>query len=393
MAHRRSLFWGSSAVGLLALCATSFTQAREAPSQDAQTRVRAAVAQGRKLAAQGKNSEAITAFQSALAVDPQAVKALSELGLAHYRLGQYAEGEAATRKAIRAAVDFGQRGRSLYNLGIILEAKGDGKGAIAALADSLKARPNQVVLERLRKLDGALAATLDPIAPRTMRGPFASVSDLCGALNDCKTRMEKAYTSAGPHFSCQVKKPLAMLAKPVAPFRMAQLVEAKCGPAPRSGDKPLNDTAESTVYLIVQTDKGFFAAPVAESYWDARGGSDCKPLELRSAAGAAGAPRIVARVLESGGRDVGQGSDSWEREKLTVAGIGLSGAPSATPPIEISNVSSEDEGDGESKPLTSRAKLQMKLDGDSLELTPATSAKSITEAQLVSPGTHALVFP
>lgn len=99
------------------------------------------------------------------------------------------------------------------------------------------------MLERLRKIDGALAATLDPVAPRKMRGPFATLAELCKALDDCKVRM-------------------------------AQLVSSTCGTKAKAGD----------------------------------------------------------------------GSE-------------------------------------------------MKLDGDSLELTPATFAKSISEAQLGPPGKHALVFP
>ena len=107
-------------------------EAREGLDGPAQKQVAAAVEKGRKLAAQGKYAESITAFQSAIASSPTAASALSELGLAYYHLKQYAEAEAALHRALKATSAPAQRGRSLYNLGLILEAKGDTRAVVAA---------------------------------------------------------------------------------------------------------------------------------------------------------------------------------------------------------------------------------------------------------------------
>lgn len=397
--NRSAAILGLLGCGFCAVFAARLVEARKALDAEAQKRVAAAISQGRKLAGQGKNPEAIAAFQSALSIDPTTAKALSELGLAYYQMKQYPEGEAAMRKAIKAAAEPGQRGRSLYNLGLILEAKGDAKGAVTAYQASLKERTNQVVLERLRKLDAAAAAALDPVAPRSLRGPFLTLPELCKAVNDCKKRAAEELSSAGEHYSCKVKKPLAAVAKPAAPYKAVQLIETVCAETEEVGGN-----SDTRVYLVVQNDKGWFATDVGGHFANSNTStfSDFNMKELQLTAGAAGAQRIFLRFAENASHEMNTGSDAWENEKLVIAGIGKSGTPSATPPLLLRTLETEDPGDyGDDKGgkdsdktiVNLKAKLNINLQGDELELTPATSAKSVAKAHLAPTGKHALMFP
>lgn len=386
----------ATALGLTIAAGTQVSAARKVKQDAAKQKLfNAALAEGRKLADHGKNPEAIAAFQRALAIDPSGVRALSELGLAHYRLKQYAEAEAAMRKALKGARDPGQRGRSYYNLGLILEGKGNTQGAIAAYSDSLKARYHQVVLERLRKLDAAAASALDPVAPRRMRGPFPTLEAMCAALNDCKKRMEDSL-SAGPVYECKTATPLKALAKATAPFEAVQVFATTCKEEP-SGE---GDTAEldyeSVARLGVRSASGWYVSDVGSMSADSRSSSDLKVLELRFAAGAGGAPRVWLRVQEEAGGDSGTGSTGAETESLVVAGIGASGVPSATPPLLLRNVQSEEPGaieGGREIVQGAKSKLKPSLNGDELDLAPQGKPKALAETPLAPAGKHPLAFP
>lgn len=376
---------------------SAWAEARKAVDAQLQQRVNAAITQGRKLAEQSKYAEAIAAFQSALALAPTTPSALSELGLAHYHLKQYPQAEAALHRALKATTAPAQRGRALYNLGLVLAAKGDAKGAIAAYKESLSARANQVVLERLRKLDGSAATAFDPVAPRRFSGPFPTLKDTCAALNDCQQRAAAEMSSAGLDYTCKSKKPLLTVARPAAPYRAVQLIETTCGDDDKergSGD------SESRIHLLVQSGSGWFATAVGGKVASERTSTftDFTARELRLTAGPAGAPRIFLRFEEGGGHDVGEGSDAWENEKLVVAGIGPSGVPSATPPLLLRSRETQDPGaaaeeEGARPTVQVSAKLKVDLQGDALELSPASSAQSVARAHLAPPGKYTLVFP
>lgn len=358
----------------------------------AKKRFSAALIEGRKLAEQGKNPEAIAVFQRALLADPMGARAMSEMGLCYYRLKQYTEAEAATRRALKATSEPAQRGRSLYNLGLILEARGDLKGAVAAYTESCNARTNQVVLERLRKLDPAAAAALDPVAPRPLQGPFPSLDSVCKALNDCKQRMADEMSHAGPHYTCATRRPLASLVKPGAPYHLVSVFTTTCR---HEGDR---EGYESSVKLVVQGEKGFYVTAVGGSALSAGGGyaTEFKLQELRLSDGPPGVQRVWLRFSEDGGRDVGNGSDSWETESLVIAGIGTSGTPSATPPLLLRSREEEDPGalsEDEKATVSVNAKLKPTLRGDELELVAQSPARAITKANLAAPGKHLLLFP
>lgn len=401
--HRSAAVVGLFVMGLGGLCGrgpgwtlgSCRAEARKAVDAQLQQRVSAAVSQGRKLAEQSKYQEAIAAFQSALLLAPTTPSALSELGLAHYHLKQYPQAEAALHRALKATSAPAPRGRALYNLGLILEAKGDAKGAVAAYKESFAARANQVVLERLRKLDGPAAVAFDPVAPRRFSGPFQTLKATCAALNDCQQRAAAETSSAGLDYTCKSKKPLSTVARPAPPYKAVQLIETVCG----EGEKADGDS-ESRIYLLVQSDKGWFATDVGGKVASERINTftDFTVRELRLTAAPAGAPRIFLRFEEGGGHDVGEGSDSWENEKLVVAGLGPSGVPSATPPLLVRSRETEDPGaaaeeEGERPTVQVNAKLKVNLQGDALELSPASSAKSVARARLAPPGKYTLVFP
>lgn len=387
---------GATALGLTIAAGTQVSAARKVKKDAAAQKLfNAAVNEGRKLADHGKNPEAIAAFQRALAIDPSGVRALSEMGLAHYRLKQYAEAEAAMRKALKGARDPGQRGRSYYNLGLILEGKGNTQGALAAYSDSLKARYHQVVLERLRKLDAAAASALDPIAPRRMRGPFPTLEAMCTALNDCKKRMEESI-SAGPVYECKTATPLKSLAKATAPFEAVQVFATTCKEEPSKDGDPADLEFESAVQLGVRSASGWYVSEVGTMSSNSRSSSDLKVLELRFAAGVGGAPRVWLRVQEEAGGDSGTGSVGSETESLVLAGIGASGVPSATPPLLLRNVETEDPGaiDGGREIVSgAKSKLKPSLNGDELDLAPQGKPKALAETPLAPPGKHTLVFP
>lgn len=396
LGRRWLALFGATALGLTIAAGSQVSAARKVKKDAAAQKLfNAALNEGRKLADHGKNPEAIAAFQRALAIDPTGVRALSEMGLAHYRLKQYAEAEAAMRKALKGARDPGQRGRSYYNLGLILEGKGDAKGAVAAYSDSLKARYHQIVLDRLRKLDATAASALDPIAPRRMRGPYPTLEAMCAALNDCKKRMEDSI-SAGPVYECNPASPLKSLAKTTAPFEAVQVFSTTCKEEP-SGDGDSADLSfESVAQLGVRSAAGWYVSEVGSMSADSRSSSDLKVLELRFAAGASGAPRIWLRVQEEAGGDSGTGSLGSETESLVLAGIGASGVPSATPPLLLRNQQSEDPGAIEGGPevvLGAKSKLKPSLNGDELDLAPQGKPKALAETPLAPRGKHTLVFP
>lgn len=76
----------------------------------------------------GKVKQAETAYRRVLALDPANADALSLLGMIHH---DYGEHEAAVR-LVRAAIAIEPQGRFLYNLGVVLEGRGDIPGCVAA---------------------------------------------------------------------------------------------------------------------------------------------------------------------------------------------------------------------------------------------------------------------
>ena len=136
-------------------------------------RYRAALKQGQALEAKGDHTGAIAAFNRALAVFPDDPIVLDEMATAYYKEKDLATAETLARRAAARTRDAKLRGRVLYNLGRVQEARGEKDKAIESYKRSLDDRPNHIVRERLATLDPAAATEKDRFAPKAMAGPFA----------------------------------------------------------------------------------------------------------------------------------------------------------------------------------------------------------------------------
>lgn len=114
---------------------------------------------------------------------PNDQAALTDQGWSAFLLGSLDRAEAITRKALAIDSDGRRKAAAAYNLGRILEQRGDKPGAIAAYVQSLDWRPTRTVRERLATLDPAKAAEADPLKPVPMLGPFAKPEAFCQTPN------------------------------------------------------------------------------------------------------------------------------------------------------------------------------------------------------------------
>lgn len=142
-------------------------------------RYRAIMAKAVRAAKRGKHAEAIAAYDRALAIKPNDPAALTDQGWSTFLLGSLDRAEAITRRALAAIADKNRRAAGYYNLGRILEQRGDKPDAIAAYVESLGWRPSRIVREQLAKLDPAKAAKMDPLGPLPRLGPFAKLEAFC----------------------------------------------------------------------------------------------------------------------------------------------------------------------------------------------------------------------
>ena len=105
--------------------------------------------------------EAVSEFESALAVTPSNSKALAELGFSAMFANELAKAKQADEQVVRLAKEPKLKAAALYNLGLALEKLGDRDGAQNALVQSIDLRPNATVSAELAKLG---AVTVDPEA-------------------------------------------------------------------------------------------------------------------------------------------------------------------------------------------------------------------------------------
>jgi tetratricopeptide (TPR) repeat protein len=144
---------------------------RDAPAptdaQKSASRTMAAeLRRGRALAGKGQHAAAVAAFDAALGAVPDEQRVLLELGWELRAAGDLARAEEVCRKGARPGVEPPLRAPALYNLGRVLEDKGDKSGAIAAYRESLGLRENRIVRERLLDLDPT--AQSDATRPQPM---------------------------------------------------------------------------------------------------------------------------------------------------------------------------------------------------------------------------------
>jgi tetratricopeptide (TPR) repeat protein len=139
------------------------------------------LAAGRQAVKDKKYAEGIAALEAALKIDPNHAATLAELGWAAYLAGDLDKARRNTELAIAGDASDRTRGAALYNLGRILEDRGDKDGAAAAYQRSLALRPNDVVQQRLGGLTAAGATTVGHECDFEAR-PGRPPQDLCAAL-------------------------------------------------------------------------------------------------------------------------------------------------------------------------------------------------------------------
>jgi tetratricopeptide (TPR) repeat protein len=142
-------------------------------------RFRAAMDQATRAAKKGDHAAAMAAYDRALAIKPDDQGALTDQGWSAFQLRLYDRAEALSRRAISVGGTERREAAAQYNLGRILEARGNRAGAAAAYLASLQARPTRTVREQLASIDPAAAADADPLKPIEMQGPFARLFDFC----------------------------------------------------------------------------------------------------------------------------------------------------------------------------------------------------------------------
>ena len=377
------------------LCSLLFTRiALAAPPPEApppsDAICKKALKQGRALESKKDWKGAIAAFQVCIAADANHPKALSEMGWAAYNDKDLPTAATFTQRAVTAAVNPDQKGASLYNLGLIAEARGDKTAAIAAYTNSIKERQNTTVRARLATLDAKAAAALDPFIPQPMGDPDESIESFCKRENASNKLIaadfDKDYDNDVPKMKCKCS------AKPVekgkvksapAPYLAIRVFQSECE---RGGG--MSDMAFQNVYLGVQTAAGWFTqelVSVEQRHYceenftlDSLKVGDFVP---------GGAPEIAVRWSQNGGCRTGESSSSTH---LRVAGIGASGKPSITPTIDLAKEESGATDDGEeAKAPSVDTLLEANFDkAGQLVITNGHGAKKDS-----SLGPHTLVFP
>lgn len=195
-----------------------------------------AMSEGRKAEQAADPRAAMQAFGRAVELRPQSAQALSELGWAAFLAGDLSRAEQASHAAASLSTcTEHQRAASLYNLGRVVEARGDIRGAVKAYTDSLTYRASSVVLSRLAQIDPQAAAAADPLRPQPMSGPFSSLAAYCEDQgidpHECLARVPWGKTHGLP-----TKLP--------KPYRQVRLFRQ-----------------EDDCHLAVQTERGFFVHP------------------------------------------------------------------------------------------------------------------------------------
>ena len=139
---------------------------------------------GRKLSQAKDWAGAMKAFDRALAIAPNDVHALSELGWAAFQANDLGKAETANRRALANAKTPAVRAPILYNTGRVAEARGDKAAASKAYRDSLANRDNDIVQKRLASLGGDAGA--DALAALPCSNGSANTNELCTCLKGVK---------------------------------------------------------------------------------------------------------------------------------------------------------------------------------------------------------------
>lgn len=130
---------------------------------------RAHLGEGRKLTRAGEYQGAVAAFQEALKIQPSDPRALCELGWAAFNGDDLDTAESSLRRSVHRLSGASEElaatsshknlvGGCLYNLGRVVEKRGETAEAIEHYKRSLEVRPNKVVEARLAELTAKATA-------------------------------------------------------------------------------------------------------------------------------------------------------------------------------------------------------------------------------------------
>lgn len=338
----------------------------------------AQLAKGRALQAKKQFAQASAAFEACLAIVPDDPVALGELGWTQYLANELDKAEATTRKAIANEGAPAVRGATLYNLGVVQQARGDQPGAIASYTQSLQARPNATVRAALKQLDATAAAAFDAYTPK----PLASIDAYCKSL----PRSARFY---GVELDCTCGTPLGVI-KPPAPFADARLIKRQCGE-----HRAHEDFGKIEYLVAVASATGWFVAPAATTELIGHGTEAVKVVDTRLVTIGKAAALAVSYTV-TGEYEVLHTDDKWARNELVVVGLGASGVPSATPPIVFKDKETQwtDAGSDDgttSVPIHVALDVAWAADGTLTLAGKTTGLDKATASDLV--GAHRLAFP
>lgn len=381
--------------------AAAKTPAPRPPTAEQQKKYKEALNLGRTLEKKNDWAGAMAAFDSALAAIPNDATAYSEISVCGFQKKDYRLAEDAARKSVAFANNPKVRAASLYNLGRVQEQRGEKDAAVESYSQSLLDRPNKTVRERLLKIDPKAAAATDPVAPKPMEGPFASLEKWCKDNTDrsaCEENGESGENADGdekkPEFTCNWDKPEQSVDKPAAPYKEVRYFGTEC--SQRGGD-----LINADYYLAIKLATGWYIAGQAGSTFNSMKQTNelkVEKLEVRSAV-PGGAPLVILRTSASSDY---RGTDDVDSTWLNVAGVGPSGRPSATAQILLSQTDTQmdietmDE-DGNGKETSSGATLEATFLPDGvLEIKgPFKKVGGGIDPDRMAPllGKHQLLFP
>jgi tetratricopeptide (TPR) repeat protein len=296
---------------------------RAKASKDQMAEFKRDLNQGRVLEKKGDLKGALAAFDAALKIIPDDPRVLGEYGYAAYQAKDLPTAERMTRAAIARTQDANLLGASYYNLGLIFEARGEKDLAVGAYTSSLRVRSNKTVRERLSALDPAAAVEVDTFRVVPAQGPFPDVTAYCATY--AKDADAEARVECDPPADAKTQPPhLDGLRDPWQEVRAiaTSVSDATSGAGPDG------------YHLAMRLKDGWYVAALREivaspdfGFYDTL---NIEALELTNG-------WIVVRLVE-------ENSETWTEEntelvtvhkKIVACGVGASGKPGCTAPIEI----------------------------------------------------------
>lgn len=389
------------------------TKAKAPPSKEVLQQYMKALSQGREADKKGLLDQARKQFESAVALLPEGGAAQSELGWVAYRQKDLPTAERATRAAIACSSQSSLRSASLYNLGQILTAQGKKPEAVRALQQAWELGHNAAALSALRALDPAVAAAAGPTIHPLDSSPIQGNTPEALRLAACRVQLWSVVSKQDPSEQMMTREE-------IDDWDAQKLhCEEKSSAFPSDGGQQkamvvstavsLNHYGLSTIGVWVKTTQGWFYRVLhSATDWKWNGATASlkevrvvgKFLEIRTGI----AIRDETQTAHYSKHGFQTGASPPEEVGETnqfahFAGMGASGRPSVTSPIEfgLSRVITSHNAAERSAEKT--YPIQLGADGTLLVGTPAIKRKQMSErdfsgSELMTPsGSFPLKFP